>query len=130
MQVVAGRIAGARPAPEGVVLQVRERGADAPILLAAGAVVNCTGPWWDVRAPGNPLVATLLQAGRLRWDELGHGFAVAPDGALIDAAGRTAERFFSVGPLCRGTLLEITAVRDIRTQCAALAAHLLAVLKR
>ena len=130
VELVAGRIVAAEAGAEGVVLRVRPRGADTTVALPAGAVINCTGPWWDVRAPGNPLVATLLRAGRIRWDELGHGFAVAPDGALIDAAGRTAERLFSVGPPCRGTLLEITAVRDIRTQCAALAAQLLGVLKR
>ncbi len=130
VELLAGRIAAvARDGPR-LVLDVRPRGAETTVAVPAGAVVNCTGPWWDVRNPRNPLVATLLGAGTIRWDALGHGFAVAPDGALLDEAGQPAERLFAVGPLCRGTLLEITAVRDIRTQCAALAAQLRAPVAR
>ncbi len=123
---VAGRIVGATPNEAGVVLHVRPRGGDGVVEMPACAVINCTGPWWDLEKPQNPLVAALLASGMIRWDDVGQGIAVTMDGVPLDTFGRPAERLFAVGPICRGTLLEIMVVRDIRTQCAALADRLLA----
>jgi uncharacterized NAD(P)/FAD-binding protein YdhS len=130
MKVIAGRLAGFTPGGSKPMLQpvlhVRRRGQNHVIQLPAGAVINCTGPYWDVENPQNPLVANLLASGMVRWDEIGAGFAVTPDSIPRDAKGRATEGLFAVGPICRGTLLEIMVVRDIRTQCAALATRLLA----
>ncbi|WP_316224621.1 MULTISPECIES: FAD/NAD(P)-binding protein [unclassified Bradyrhizobium] len=124
--VAAGRIVGVTSNDIGAVLQVRPRGEHRIIEMPATTIVNCTGPWWDLQKPQNPLVAALLASGMIRWDDIGQGIAVSMEGVPFDANGRPAERLFAVGPICRGTLLESMVVRDIRTQCAALADRLLA----
>jgi uncharacterized NAD(P)/FAD-binding protein YdhS len=125
IRVVAGRTIGVTRAVSHIILQVRPRGRHDIIQMPAGIVINCTGPYWDVRKPQNPLIANMIASGVIRWDDFGAGIAVTPTGVPLDASGRSTERLFAIGPLCRGTLLEIMVVRDIRTQCAALAAQLL-----
>lgn len=124
-RIVAGRMVGVTPDGSHVVLHIRPRGQDDIIQMRAGVVINCTGPYWDVRKPQNPLMANLIASGMIRWDDLGAGIAVTPNGVPLDASGRATERLFAIGPLCRGALLEIMVVRDIRTQCAILATQLL-----
>jgi uncharacterized NAD(P)/FAD-binding protein YdhS len=125
VRILAGRIGAVTPAENGVVLHVRPRGASGTVALPAGAVVNCTGPRWDLERPQNPLIANLIARGAARWDDVGEGIAVTPGGAVLDASGCPAPRLFALGPICRGTLLEIVVARDVRTQCANLARRLL-----
>jgi uncharacterized NAD(P)/FAD-binding protein YdhS len=47
-KVVAGRITGVTPGASQVMLHVRPRGQHDAIQMPAGAVINCTGPYWDV----------------------------------------------------------------------------------
>lgn len=126
VQVLAGQILGSRPGGAGLVLDFRLRGSESVRQVPAAAVINCTGPCWDISRPQNPLVANLLADGPLRWDELGRGIAVTPYGAPLDASGRTVPGLFAIGPMGQGSLLEIIGIRDIRTQCAELVEHLLA----
>jgi len=128
-RVVAGRMVSVTPDGPQVVLDIRPRGQDNVIQIRAGVVINCTGPYWDVRRPQNPLMANLIASGMICWDDTGAGIAVTPKGVPLDASGRTTERLFAIGPLCRGALLEIMVVRDIRTQCATLATQLLGRVK-
>lgn len=126
VKVVAGRITGATANDDGVVLHFRPRGESASKEISAEVVINCTGPNWDISKPKNPLMDALVASGTVRWDDFGYGIAVTMDGIPLDASGRTAERLFAIGPICRGSLLEIMVVRDVRTQCATLASRLLA----
>jgi uncharacterized NAD(P)/FAD-binding protein YdhS len=48
---------------------------------------------------------------------------------VVDRFGVPSERLFAIGPLTRAAFWEVVAVPDIRNQCAALAAHLRAVLR-
>ena len=60
-----------------------------------------------------------------RADRLHIGLDVSTEGALISQQGIRNDRIFAVGPLTRGTFLEIEAIPDIRVQCQRLAAALL-----
>ncbi|MFL6652256.1 MAG: FAD/NAD(P)-binding protein [Sulfurifustaceae bacterium] len=129
MQVIAGRITAVTPRDDGIVMLVRRRGEDQTFALPARTVINCTGPRWDLDKPQNPLIARLIARGIIRWDDIGDGIAVTPDSVPLDASARAAERLFALGPVCRGSLLEIVVARDIRTQCAKVAARLLSAEK-
>ena len=90
-----------------------------------GAVVNCAGPGRLPDSAG-PLTAGLLAAGLGRVGPHGLGLDVDAAGRLAGADGVPHERLWLVGPLRRGTLWETTAVPEIRTQAARLAADLAA----
>ena len=89
-------------------------------------VVNCTGPDFDVRRSGGAILRGLLDRGRARSGPLGLGLDVAPDGALVDRAGRAAATVSVVGPLRRGSEWETTAIPEIRAQAEQVAARIAA----
>ena len=89
--------------------------------LAAARVVTCTGAGLAVAATPDPLVRGLLADGHAWADPLGLGLRATPAGALLDAAGRSDERLWVLGPLRRGELWESTAVQELRDQAVAVA---------
>jgi uncharacterized NAD(P)/FAD-binding protein YdhS len=52
------------------------------------------------------------------------GLDVTVDCAVVDGDGKPSSSIYAVGPLTRGTFLEIDAMPDIRAQCARLASLL------
>jgi uncharacterized NAD(P)/FAD-binding protein YdhS len=88
-------------------------------------IVNCTGPQADYTTSANPLVSHAVQAGVLRPDALQLGLDVTAAGAIIDGAGQTSPNITALGPPTRGMFWEMTAVPDIRRDCARMAGVLL-----
>jgi uncharacterized NAD(P)/FAD-binding protein YdhS len=124
LSVHRGRVVATSDQPGGV--QVRIDDGRSAAELAAGWLVNCTGPATDVTAAAHPLLRQLLEAGMTRPDRLRLGLDADPRGALRDAAGRAAGDIFALGPLLRGSRYETTAIPEIRGQAAAIARYLLA----
>lgn len=67
-----------------------------------GAVVNCTGLDPAAGAPDNPFLSSLMQAGWLRVDDTGLGFAVDENCRAIDATGRPQADVRVIGPPTAG----------------------------
>ncbi|MCW2910908.1 MAG: hypothetical protein JWL68_5697 [Actinomycetia bacterium] len=95
--------------------------------LAAGWLINATGPGSDLTRTSDPLLRDLLGQGMVRPDPLRLGLDARPDGAVLDAAGTPSATLFTLGPTLRGVRYETTAIPEIRDQAAALAALLTAV---
>jgi uncharacterized NAD(P)/FAD-binding protein YdhS len=89
--------------------------------LTVDRLINCTGPNQDYSEPTNPLLAALLGSGIIRPHPSGLGIDVDPSGAVIGASGETRRRVYAVGPPCEGALLEITVIREIRSQASDIA---------
>jgi len=92
--------------------------------LAAGWLINATGPGPDITASPDPLVRDLLSRGQARPDRHRLGIDASPDGAVLDGAGTPSATLFTLGPTLRGLRYETTAVPEIRDQAAALAGQL------
>lgn len=86
--------------------------------LSVGWLVNATG----FRRDGGPLVRELVADGTARPDPVGLGVRTAADGRVLDRWG-APRRVFTLGALRRGEEFESTAVPEIRTQAAEIAAH-------
>jgi uncharacterized NAD(P)/FAD-binding protein YdhS len=52
------------------------------------------------------------------------GIAVKPDGQIVGKSGSVTPGLFALGPLCQGTLWEITAVPEIVRQADVAAASI------
>jgi uncharacterized NAD(P)/FAD-binding protein YdhS len=89
-------------------LSLLERGSRAPRSLAIDLAFDCTGFRPDLK---QPLIAGLFEGGLGRPDPHRLGLAVERDGQVIGG-----ENLFAIGPLCQGTLWEITAVPEIVAQ--------------
>ena len=129
LRMVAGRTAGITAIGGALNVEVRLRGGG-EMLIRAGRVINCSGPEHDYRKLSNPLIQQLLAEGLMAPNPLNIGVQVAPSGALIASSGEPSDRIFSIGPVRFGTLIETTAIPEIRVQAVELAARLAAIVSR
>lgn len=126
LQIVAGRVLGARRADgdRGLALQVRGRGGDAVREIVASRVVNCTGA-----TGGAPLLApwpALLERGWAARDVLGLGVLTDDAGRLLDARGTPQPDLYYAGPMWRAQHWEMTAVPELRRRLPQVAAAIAA----
>ncbi|MDX9750141.1 MAG: FAD/NAD(P)-binding protein [Flavobacteriales bacterium] len=126
VRLMAGRIIGVRAAGRDLHVEVRARGTGACTTVAVRHLLNCTGPQADTRRLDQPLVTRLMEQGLAVWDPLHLGLATTAEGALVHADGRAADDLFAMGPLCKATLWESTAVPEIREQARDLAERIVA----
>jgi uncharacterized NAD(P)/FAD-binding protein YdhS len=122
LEVAAGQVVEAAAVPDGL----RVRLSDGRVLRV-GAVVNCTGSATGPGAGDDPLVRELLRSGAARGDALGIGLDTMPDGRLLAARVQRAP-LWTLGSLRWGSLLESTAVPEIREQADDVAASILRTL--
>ena len=124
LRMLAGRTGTFVQTPQGIVVPIRVRGEDRTLEIEVGRVINCSGPAHDFRQLENPLIGNLLEQGIMQPLQTGIGVDVAPNGALRDRVGTDSQRFYAIGPVRYGTLIETTAMPEIRAQAADLAATL------
>jgi uncharacterized NAD(P)/FAD-binding protein YdhS len=124
LTVRAGRITAVTEAANGLRIRIEEGGTTTE--LAAGWLVNATGPNPDISTASDPLLRDLLDRGLARPDPLRLGLDASPGGAVLDASGRPSSTIFTLGPTLRGLRYETTAIPEIRDQAAALALRLTA----
>jgi uncharacterized NAD(P)/FAD-binding protein YdhS len=117
----AGEVAAAEPLTGGGLRVTLTDGT----VRDVGWVVNCTGTSTVVHAGSDPLVDDLLSPragvalGRLSTAGLGLRTSA---GRLVDSVGTTEAPIWTLGSMRRGELYESTAIPEIRTQAAQVAA--------
>lgn len=122
LTIAAGRVASVAPAPRGLAIGLRLRGANRCVVEPFDWIVNCTGNTCG-REDRRPLERALLERGLLLGDPLGLGYATSDNGVAIGRHGPVAG-LYVLGPGCRPNWWEHTAVPELRSQAAALAAEL------
>ncbi len=129
LSVLRGRVTGITEVPGALGkerLRIEVEQGSSVTDLAAGWLINATGPGTDLTRTSDPLLRDLLGQGLARPDPLRLGLDASPEGALLDAAGTPSTTLFTLGPTLRGVRYETTAIPEIRDQAAALAALLTA----
>jgi uncharacterized NAD(P)/FAD-binding protein YdhS len=121
--LVRGSATNLERTPDGYKLDILRRGAGAPETIDADLVFDCSGVRPDL---DQPLIQGLIDAGLARPDPHGLGLAVEPNGQVLGRGGEPSQGLFAIGPLCQGTLWEITAVPEIVRQADAAAIRLAA----
>lgn len=96
--------------------------------LTVEAVVNCTGPTDRLARRGGALLLDLATNDRVGPGPLGLGLATDGAGRLQGADGAVQVGLWTLGATRRGELYESTAIPEIRSQAAELAAALLSEL--
>jgi uncharacterized NAD(P)/FAD-binding protein YdhS len=130
LSILAGRLRAVRLRPDGIEATIqRRRGGPDRILLPCW-LINCSGPVADYRRIGDPLVRSLLDCGHARPDPLGLGLDVTSSAAVVGGDGQVVDGLYALGPVTRGRFWEITAVPELREQCAAMAQLLVGLSRR
>jgi uncharacterized NAD(P)/FAD-binding protein YdhS len=107
-------------------VRIAMRGGRDDLSLDVARILNCTGPSSNLHDSPPPLIQNLLDSQIARPDPLALGLLTDEDGALLGARGAASNVLFTLGPMRRGTLLETSAIPEIRVQAAVLAKRLLA----
>lgn len=126
LSVHAGHLLSLAPRGGGVRATWRTRGATELRTLDAGAVVNCTGPDYNVTRSPDRLWQALLDRGLAVADALLLGIRTGPCGALVGQDGSTSRCLYYVGPMLRADHWEATAVGELRVHAERLASRLMA----
>ena len=105
-------------------LILTRRGAKQAEVMTADLAFACTGHRPDLRSP---LIKSLVNRGAAREDAHRLGLAVEPNGQVLGKSGAPTRGLFALGPLCQGSLWEITAVPEIVRQCDAAAQSIAAL---
>ncbi|WP_182086510.1 FAD/NAD(P)-binding protein [Aureimonas sp. ME7] len=124
LTIVAAHVEGIERKGTGRTVRLRRPGGVVESLFAVH-VIDCTGTLREPEPGRGGLVEILIGRGAARLDPLRIGIDVTADGAVVAADGTPSPRLFAVGPVTRARFWEITALPDIRVQCAALARTLL-----
>jgi uncharacterized NAD(P)/FAD-binding protein YdhS len=127
LEVLAGRIAALMPAGKGLTVSLDTSSGRREI--AAGLVLNCTGPNENPDTSGQTLYRNLLARGLVAPDDVGLGVRATADFAAIDKPGERSRWLRVIGPPLRGTLWETTAVPELRAQAFRVAEGIVAELK-
>lgn len=125
VSTLAGRLLACTPSAGGLRCTVLPRGGGAPLALDVGAVVDCTGPSYDLAGTPSPLLARLHAAGWLQADALGLGLQVDADYAPIGTGGQPVAGLYYIGPQLRALYWEAIAVPELRVHAQQLAERLL-----
>ncbi|WP_049976386.1 FAD/NAD(P)-binding protein [Azospirillum sp. B506] len=125
LRILAGRLKDAALTAGGLALTVTERGGGAERVLSAGALINATGTNCDYTRIRHPLVRSLLDRGLARPDILRLGLDVTESGAVIAADGIPSPCLLAFGPVAKAPFWEMTAVPELRSQCADAARRIL-----
>jgi uncharacterized NAD(P)/FAD-binding protein YdhS len=124
LDLVAGRFVGLERREDGIDVAFRRRGRAETETMRVARVVDCTGILRDPQCDPTGLLSRLIADGLVRPDPLNIGIEVDDSCAVIGLGGAPSSRVFAVGPVTRARYWEITAVPDIRVQCASLANHI------
>jgi uncharacterized NAD(P)/FAD-binding protein YdhS len=124
LEAIAGRTQTFEVRPDALVVSVRERGTGNVRTIEVQRAINCSGPDVDVTRSSNPLLRSLTAEGLLTPTALGIGLDVDEHGAAVDRHGNVSKRLFTIGPVRFGSLIETTAIPEIRMQAADLARYL------
>jgi uncharacterized NAD(P)/FAD-binding protein YdhS len=125
LRFAAGRIVSAQADGDAARVAWRPRGHDAPEVIRVRRIVGCSGPELDIGRAGDPLLDSLLAAGRIRPDGCRLGIDVDRDSRAVDADGNPCDTLFAIGPITRGTFWETIAVSDIAAQAQGVARRIL-----
>ncbi|TKD21711.1 FAD-dependent oxidoreductase [Rhodobacter capsulatus] len=124
LQILRGAFDRVTPHKCGVWLQYRPCRHTGTAALNVAAVIDCRGVRRDPEIGAGPLLRHLLDDGLAQIDPLRLGLVTDRSGRLVTLAGKTSQVLQAIGPAARAALWEITAIPDIRTQTARIAAEL------
>jgi uncharacterized NAD(P)/FAD-binding protein YdhS len=122
--LLRGHVTGVERRPDGFKLTLTRHGSPEPEALDADLAFDCTGHAPDL---GSGLIQALLGQGLARPDSHRLGLAVERNGQVLGADGCPRRGLFALGPLCQGSLWEITGVPEIVAQADQAAASIAAL---
>ena len=125
IDVIAGRIELAHMQANQINLQYRDRATQEMKSLEVGAIINCTGPNYDLSTVPDPLVKSLIRRNYLQQDPLKLSLASNDQYQLQSAQYPIQPGLYYIGPMLKALYWEAIAVPELRVHVQRLAKQLL-----
>lgn len=125
IECIAGRIASAHMQGEVVHIRYRDRGSLEMKSIEVGAVIQCTGPNYDLSTVLDPLIQSLKRRNYLQQDVLNIGLETSSRYQLQGSGHPTQQHLYYIGPMLKARYWESIAVPELRIHVQRLAKHLL-----
>lgn len=122
--LLRGRVSAVDRSSERFRVTLRRSGSEGAEVMETDLAFDCTGHKPDL---GSSLIKSLLSQGLARPDAHALGVAVKPDGQVVGRGHAVTAGLFALGPLCQGSLWEITSVPEIARQADAAASRIAAM---
>jgi uncharacterized NAD(P)/FAD-binding protein YdhS len=126
LSIRAGRVVAVKRTPRGLTAGLQARGGRTVELASFDWMINCSGTGRIAVNAIEPPLGQLVSQGLVRPNRLGRGVDISPDGEAVGRTGGPTRGLYALGPMGAGSLMEITAVPDIREQCASVALRIAA----
>lgn len=120
LHFLKGRVAEIQEQGYWFVVKIKDKTTKTKIDLKVNYIINCTGPQTRYDKIAQPLVRNLLSKNLIEQGPLGIGINSDDEGRII-VNGKVSDTLFTIGPPRAGSLLESTAVPELREQAKELA---------
>jgi uncharacterized NAD(P)/FAD-binding protein YdhS len=128
LTVMAGKIAAVKERSHDLDITITAKGTAENIPVAA--IINGTGPNYDIESIVAPLITRLRDAGMITQDKLKIGLQVDEKYQVIGRTGTPTETIHYLGPMLRARYWEAIAVPELRVHAHRLAGIVLEKLFR
>ncbi|MBD9599171.1 FAD/NAD(P)-binding protein [Pseudomonas sp. PDM10] len=111
---LAGRVRGVEKFCSGLRINVALRGHQGVSSIEVGALINGTGPSYDIAAVDQPILNQLLHDGLIKQDRQKIGLEVDEHYQLITTGGDSLRGLHYIGPMLKAKYWEAIAVPELR----------------
>lgn len=125
IDVIAGRIELAQMQANQINLQYRDRATQEMKSVEVGAIINCTGPNYDLSTVPDRLVKSVIRRNYLQQDPLKLGLVINDQYQLQSVQHPIQPGLYYIGPMLKARYWEAIAVPELRVHVQRLAKQLL-----
>jgi uncharacterized NAD(P)/FAD-binding protein YdhS len=125
IECIAGRIASAHMQGKVIHIRYRDRGNQEMKSLEVGAIIQCTGPNYDLSTVPDPLIQSLKRRNYLQQDVLNIGLETSSCYQLQGSGHPRQQHLYYIGPMLKARYWESIAVPELWAHVQRLAKHLL-----
>ena len=125
IEIIAGRIDSVQIQHKLIHIQYRNRGSQEVKAIEVGAIIQCTGPNYDLSIAPDPLIQSVIRRNYLQQDALNIGLETDSQYRLQSPSHSMQQHFYYIGPMLKTRYWESIAVPELRVHVQRLAAQLL-----
>jgi uncharacterized NAD(P)/FAD-binding protein YdhS len=125
IEIIAGRIESAQMQHKLIHIQYRDRGSQEVKSIEVGAIIQCTGPNYDLSIVPDPLIQSIIRRNYLQQDALKIGIETDSQYRLQSPSHSMQQYLYYIGPMLKARYWESIAVPELRVHVQRLAAQLL-----
>ena len=125
IEIIAGRIESAQKQHKAIHIKYRDRASQEAKSIEVCAIIQCTGPNYDLSTVPDPLIQSVIRRNYLQQDALNIGLETSSQYRLQSPSHPMQQNLYYIGPMLKARYWESIAVPELRVHVQRLATQLL-----